>query len=148
MSLMNKIKDDILGEVTYDYAWVKKESLKIWGRELELDISVSCFSNEDITDSQREAYTWFKNNIEEIFEKIKLSLVQYCIQKNALELSSADFSNMFKYVKPQNVVFSQDSAHNKRVAVLFNYKFDRENGIAVVFENGDVKKTGTQDIAL
>lgn len=148
MSLMNKRKDDILGEVAYDYGWVKKEKINVWGRELELDIIVSCFSNEDITDSQRETYIWFKNNINEIFEKAKLHLVQYCIQKNAVELANTDFSNMFKYVKPKSMLFSQDSAHNKKMAILFNYKFDKENGIAVIFQNGDVKKTGMQDIAL
>jgi len=145
---MNKRKDPILGEITYDYGWVKKESINIWGREVQLDITVSCFSNEDITDSQREAYTWFKSNINEIFEKAKISLVQYCIGKSASELTNADFSNMFKYVKPQNILFSQDSDHNKKMAILFNYKLDKENGIAVIFEHGDIKEVGTQDIAL
>lgn len=145
---MNKKIDAVLGELTYDYGWIKQEEIDVWGRKIEVLITLSCFSNEDITDSQRETYSWFKDNLSLVFEKTKLAIVPYCIQKNAEELSNAEFDNMYKYVKLKNILFAQDTKHCKKIALLFNYKFDKENGIAVVFENGEVKKIGMQDIAL
>ena len=38
---------------------------------------------------------------------------------------------------------------NKRaIAVMCNYKFDMEHGIAIVYENEEFKEVGPQDIAL
>ena len=39
-------------------------------------------------------------------------------------------------------------AEKKIVAIICNYKFDIENGIAIVFENGTLKKIGPQEIIL
>ena len=36
----------------------------------------------------------------------------------------------------------------KTIAIMCNYKFDKEHGIAVVFEEGRLKEIGSQDIIL
>jgi len=51
----------------------------------------------------------------------------------------------------QHFCFVHRLPHSKKhctVAIMCNCKFDMEHGIAVVFENGQFKKVGQQDIIL
>lgn len=45
-------------------------------------------------------------------------------------------------------IFVPHTEKHRNVAIMCNYKFDIEHGIAVLFENGQFKKVGPQDIAL
>ena len=55
--------------------------------------------------------------------------------------------NIFKYVMPKNIYVPRN-LKKRVVAIMCNYKFDTEHGIAVVFENEQFKEIGAQDIAL
>lgn len=50
-------------------------------------------------------------------------------------------------VMPESI-FVPHSKKHRTVAIMCNYKFDMEHGLAVVFENGLFKKVGPQDIVL
>lgn len=145
---MNSINDRVFGEITYNYGWTKKEKINIWDRELDIEIIAACYSNEEITDSQRETYLWLKKNKESIFDKLKISLVQYIIANNASEVANSNFDNIFSFVIPKTIVFKQDSDHQLKMVLLLNYKFDRENGIGVIWEKEEIKLLSTQDVVL
>ena len=62
-------------------------------------------------------------------------------------LNGDKIENIFKYVMPKEIFVPHTEKH-RNVAIMCNYKFDIEHGIAVLFENGQFKKVGPQDIAL
>ena len=77
-----------------------------------------------------------------------LSVVYECYAgEEVLESQKEAFENIFKYVMPKSIFVPHTKKH-RIAAIMCNYKFDMEHGIAVVFENGKLKKVGTQDIVL
>lgn len=54
--------------------------------------------------------------------------------------------NIFKYVIPKTI--SVPKAKKRVVAIMCNFKFDMEHGMAIVFEDEKIKKIGPQDIVL
>lgn len=61
-------------------------------------------------------------------------------------LQVEDIENIFKYVMPKYLYVPRT---DKRViAVMCNFKFDIENGIAVVYKNERFEEIGEQDIVL
>ena len=62
-------------------------------------------------------------------------------------LNGDKIENIFKYVMPKEIFVPHTEKH-RNVAIMCNYKFDIEHGLAVLFENGQFKKVGPQDIAL
>ena len=118
--------------------------LKIWGREFELTIAYECYPGEEVLDSQRAEFELLKTT--DVVDSALESVKEYVI-KTAGEQIEAPIENIFKYVMPKSVFVP----HNKKspsVAIMCNYKFDMEHGIAVVFENGKYKEVGIQNDVL
>jgi hypothetical protein len=70
----------------------------------------------------------------------------HCLKENGAEIGDK-IDNIFKYVIPRSLYIPRKQ-EKQTVAMLCDYKFDMEHGIAVVFENGQFKKVGSQDIVL
>ena len=125
---------------------MSKEKMTIWGRELELEIEYDCYSGEDVLDSQKEAVEAFLGagkNVDASLEEVK----KYCLKNNKCEIGADSIENIFKYVAPKYLYVVRDDAKHI-IAIMCNYKFDSENGIAIVFENEKYSRIGKQDIIL
>ncbi len=125
---------------------MSKEKMEIWGRELEMEVRYDCYSGEEVLDSQKEALAEFlraEDGIEASLEEVK----KYCLEQNGGEIGDSAITNIFKFVAPKYLYVARD-ADKHIVAVMCNYKFDQENGIAVVFEDGKFNRIGRQDIVL
>jgi len=72
---------------------------------------------------------------------------EYCLSHNRDEIGTDVIENIFKYVAPKYLFVPRDE-HNQIVAIMCNYKFDPESGIAIVFENCKFKEIGKQEIIL
>ena len=73
---------------------------------------------------------------------------KYIKKWNADELGEdTDICNIFRYVIPKGFLIPRKD-DKTAFAVMCNYKFDMEHGIAVLFENGKCKEVGPQDIVL
>lgn len=125
---------------------MSKEKMAIWGRDLELEVRYDCYAGEEVLDSQKEALSEFlkaEDGIEASLEEVK----KYCLEQNGAEIGESAITNIFKFVAPKYLYVAR-TAGRHIVAVMCNYKFDQENGIAVVFEDGKVNRIGRQDIIL
>jgi len=125
---------------------MSKEKMVIWGRNFEMEIKYDCYSGEEVLDIQRDAITAFLN-CHDIIETSLDQVKQYCLENNKAEFGSESIENIFKYVVPK-YLYVVRSKEKHIVAIMCNYKFDTENGIAVVFENEKFSKIGMQDIIL
>lgn len=125
---------------------MNKEKTMIWGREFELEVRYDCYTGEEILDSQKDAVASFLKS--EGDDALSLEQVKrYCLSQNGEEIKDGIIENIFKYVAPKYLYVPQ-STDRHIVAIMCNYKFDQENGIAVVFENEKFCKVGSQDIIL
>lgn len=125
---------------------MNKEKIEIWGRKLELGIKYDCYTGEEVLDSQKEALEAFLKSEENIASSLQ-EVKKYCLGQNREEIGNSDIENIFKYVAPKYLYVVRNTDRHI-VSVMCNYKFDQENGIAVVFENEKFSKIGRQDIIL
>lgn len=124
----------------------KIDTFNIWGRELDIKVVYDCYDNEEVIDNQVKAYQEFVKNSENIFEEVYKQLEMYC-KKNYKEQFEESFDNIFKYIMPKTLYIKR-SIEDRIVAILCNFKFDNEHGLAVVIKNEQVINIGNQDIIL
>ena len=120
--------------------------MNIWDREFELDITYDCYSDEEITQKQKDAIDKFlnaENEITKALEKVKA----YCLNLNKKVIGEDNISNIFKYVVPKYLFVPRDDI-NRVVAIMCKYKYDAESGLAIVFRNEKFAQIGRQDIVL
>ena len=124
---------------------MSKMKMMIWGREFELPVIIKRFKGKEITELQSEAVSELEVHRDMI--DASLDEVKSYVLKNGLAGSGIDeVENIFKYVIPKSI--SVPKANNRTIAIMCNYKFDMEHGIAIVFENEKFKQIGPQDIVL
>ncbi len=124
---------------------MNKEAFVIWGRRFELSIQYDCYGDEDILPAQEEAYALFRSEADRILFSDQ-DIKRYCLEKNKEEIGK-NIDNIFKYVMPVSIFVKREKEKHV-VALLCDYKFDMEHGIAIVFENEKLNQIGIQDIIL
>lgn len=124
---------------------MNKEKLNLWKRDFELFISYSCYPGEEVTDIQTDAAKEFCEDTSVALAALD-ALKLYVEKSSDVAVRASEIDNIFKYVMPKSIFVPR--AEKKVVAIICNYKFDIENGIAVVFENGTLKEIGPQEIIL
>lgn len=123
---------------------MNKLQIHIWGRDFDLNVSYHNFPGEEVTNNQ--AMTLKAISSVDFSEALN-SVEQYIMKYNGFEIKENNIDNIFKYVIPKSIVITRDE--NLRVfAIICNYRFDMEHGLAVVFENEKYKAVGPQDFIL
>jgi hypothetical protein len=123
-----------------------KCKMNIWGREFELPLVYECYDGEEVLESQKEAFALLERNSDETDDSLN-HVKRYVKKTGADSLADNEIENIFRYVMPKSIFVPHSKSH-QIAAILCNYKFDAEHGIAVIFENGHFKKIGPQDIVL
>lgn len=123
---------------------MSKKAIKIWGREFNLDLIYKTYSGEEPLDSQITAADKFDSSI---LDEAKKKVEEYIMKYNLQELKSESVDNIFKYVMPKSIYVPQVEGH-KIIAIMCDYKFDMEHGLAIVFEDNKLKDIGEEDIVL
>lgn len=123
---------------------MSKYMLNIWGREFELNVVYECYPGEKVLDSQKATINWLGEG--DLFS-VALDHVKYYVMKNAPTSVDLPIENIFKYVIPKSI-FVPHSVKVPKLALMCDYRFDLEHGIAIVFEDGNYKEIGEQDIIL
>ena len=119
-------------------------NIKIWNREFDLPVNYDCFDDEEISEIQKLSVQKLEENTKIIDDSLD-ELISY-IKKDSEKLKDVEIVNIFKYVIPTKIYVGRDE--NKRIISLFcDYKYDEENGIAIMFEDEELREIGKQDIA-
>lgn len=124
---------------------MSKVKTTIWGREFELPVIVKQFKGKDVTEIQEDAVDQLERNMV-IFDSAESEIEKYILKNGLKENGISEVDNIFKYVMPKSI--SVPKAKKRVVALMCNYKFDMEHGIAVIFEDEKFKKIGPQDLVL
>ena len=125
---------------------MNKKRISIWGRQFNLEVCHDCYPGEEILDTQKDALKNFSDALPAL-ERAKKEVEQYILKGNPQEFAHKALDNIFKYVMPKSIYVPHDKKH-RVIAILCNYKFDMEHGLAVVFENEHFKMIGPEDIVL
>lgn len=120
---------------------MSNQKIRIWGRVFTLPVLYDAFDDEIVTEEQKKALAQFLT-VPDVGGKDMV--IRYCLQQNPEEIKQP-VTNIFCFVMPTAIYVCRKGGN---VALLCEYKYDPENGIAVVYHNGKMQKVGTQDLVL
>ena len=128
-----------------------KLEFSLFGRKQKLDVIASGFYNDGkLTSGQKKVKASLKN----VKFNSALGPLRKYIQDNDSDYlkeydpSDHKIKNPYRYVKPKDIYISSDLAKKNSFAMLCNYRFDPEHGIAIIYENGKCKHVVHQDYVL
>ena len=122
------------------------KTLNIWSRDFNLEIYFDCYAGETVSIEQKETLDLFLKN-PQLISDAKEKVISYCLKHNAAEIGDT-IENIFKYVIPQYIYVqkSPDKAHV--IGLMCAYRFNPDDGLAVVFRNESFYEVGSQDIII
>ena len=123
------------------------KTVKIWGKELQLEIDYDRDYENEILPVQREALADFIKNISIVDESID-KVKAYCIERDGVDIVDKSMPNIFEYVTPTSIFIPTLYNKVEAIGLMCEYIFDPEHGIAVVFKDGKFFEVGSQDIIL
>lgn len=118
------------------------KKIKVWGREFDLNVFFETYEKEEILDNQIKALDMFIDASKVLLSSYR-ELEKYCLNKDG-DLIGNSIDNIFKYVIPEQI-FVERNENKHVVALLCNYRFDEEHGLALIFENEKLRHIGPQD---
>ncbi len=157
---MEEINDSVFGLLKYEDYWTKAGTINIFGKDEQVKIIIVADEEPEFEDSQREAYTEFfkqKDNLAKDSEKALFDYYKSILQEYRDRLGDdadsllpilSNQEELSKLVKVTDIYFPETYAEEIRiVGILFNCTWT-DKGLAVKFENEKVVKVGIQDIIL
>lgn len=125
---------------------MSKLNITIWNRKFELEVEYDCFEDEDITEKQKAALEKVVNQ-SDFFEDALKHSKDYCIKQNKEDIDEEVIENIFKYIMPRSIYVIRNK-EKRSIALMCDYKFDLEHGIAIVYEDEKFVKIVEQDAVL
>jgi hypothetical protein len=122
------------------------KTIQIWGRKMEIEIRYESYPNDPVIAEQQIAAKMILDN-PDIFNDALDDVKTYCKENCNNMIQETAIENVFQYVLPE-ALYVEQNREKRSVALMCNYKFDEEHGIAVVFENEHFVQVGPQDIIL
>lgn len=114
----------------------------LWGRKLQLEISFDCLEGEKVTGSQERALDSLLDHwsgAEASLDAVK----EYCEKNSGAQVQAKDIDNVFKYVVPRLLFVMREP--EGCVAIMCDFRFDLEHGMAIVLTNGKLDRITEQD---
>lgn len=126
------IHDDILGELVFDYGWVKPVYFHFMQQEIMLNCVFSASRCENVSSKQQQAYALFQKQKAYFEQRTQVLLREYLIA-NDIESPKCI---------PTKILFQRDGSFG----LLLDCNWDEEHGVVIVLN--PTEKVGMQDIFL
>ena len=117
--------------------------VQLWGRTFDLLVEKARCKSAELVHTQEEAYQCILNRWDAVESSLD-DLKRYCLKKNGEDIG-ASIDNIFKYVIPKALYIPRCKS-GRTCAILCNYKFDPEHGLALVFKNEKLADIGPEDV--
>lgn len=155
------MKDELFGELSYDYLWEGKAKIKLYETEYELNLNIDGEEDDEIRQIQRESFIFYKKNENDIAKQIEKeiynyykSIYKYIRERNDVNIlkKAPDVTNyldMEKLIKPITLCIPYlDDDENREIDILFECTWDFDLGMGVRILNEKVAKIGVQNDVL
>lgn len=122
---------------------MSKIKMNIWDRDLKLEVYFKKYQGKEATELQQKSYECFVNADDVLNQSLK-KLITFIEKEYKDKLQEKRIENIFKYVIPKTIYIPNNSK-KRMVALLCNFKFEEEHGLALVFENEKLTNIVLQD---
>lgn len=119
---------------------------EVWGREFDLQVVFEDLDDKGVYESQWKALGGIITEWQAIDESLQ-ALKEYCLEQNPDEFKGQPLDNVFRFVMLK-YLFIPQGVKRRTIALMCDYRFDPEHGIALVFENEKLATIGSQDVIL
>ena len=126
---------------------MNKQKINVWGRDFELEVVFDCYEGEEDLPLQKDTLQRFLTS-PDIIQNTKSEVEKYCIERNIDDIETQTIENIFKYVIPKSIYIQRTKDNSRVVGIMCAYKFNIDDGIAVVFKNEKFDRVGSQNIIL
>ncbi|MBC1912208.1 hypothetical protein HCJ57_06905 [Listeria booriae] len=161
--MADNINHEVFGNLEFDYGWVKKRELELFGEKRELEIVIDADEDADFEPAQIESYKEFFKAIDTRVQDAELATFEF-YQKESPDIR-AQYGNdtdvdryvpkiskkeeLYKLVTPKQIIFPMVFDDTEREAgFLCDCSWEIEHGLGIKFENEIVNEVGFQDILL
>ncbi|PVE70005.1 DUF6985 domain-containing protein [Priestia megaterium] len=161
---MTRINDELFGKLEHkNNFWRGKTTIKMFGEEKEIRLSIDAYERTDFSNIQKEAFLSFIQNMENIMNETEKHIYDYYMEnyeeyrEMIANKSEADqvvpniysVSDLKKLVEPTELIVRRVRKNGKRrLGLLCDVSWDIENGIGIKMEDEGVEEVGYQDIVL
>lgn len=161
---MTRINDELFGKLEYkNNFWRGKTTIKMFGEEKEILLSIDAYENTDFSNVQKEAFLSFIQDMENIMNEVEKHIYDYYIENyeeyremiaNKSETDQVvpniySVSDLKKLVEPAELIVRRVRKNGKRrLGLLCDVSWDIENGTGVKIEDEVVEEGGYQEIVL
>ena len=121
-------------------------NITIWGRLFSLPVEYDCYKGESVTEAQIEALNIFLSH-EEWIKNAKGNIEDFCKAQVIEDVDNCKKDDIFSYVKPK-CIFVKRESETPQVAIMCDYRYDIEHGLAIVFFADGTIIVNSQDIIL
>lgn len=118
-------------------------SIAIWGKKFDIPVKFETKENENVSTTQVKALDNFVSNVPEELKNDK-KISDYVIKHNASEIGGTTVSDIHKYVTPKFICIKKSNIV-RGVAVVCDYKLDKDHQLALIFDNEKFKKIASVD---
>lgn len=143
----------------YYGAWFKKMRVTFAGAEVEVDVQINGYDEEEIPDKGKSALISFLDNMDKSISTILEGILEYyqgkreelgyTIEKNS---EYPEFKNCNQILETLQLIGitvpDQDEYSERAVFLVFNCNWDQENGIGICLVGDAIEEVGIQGIAL
>ena len=161
---MTMIDDELFGNLEYkNNFWRGKTTIKMFGVEKEILLSIDAYEKTDFSNVQKEAFLSFIQDMENIMNEVEKHIYDYYIENyeeyremiaNKSETDQVvpniySVSDLKKLVEPAELIVRRVRKNGKRrLGLLCDVSWDIENGTGVKIEDEVVEEGGYQEIVL
>ncbi|WP_424632017.1 DUF6985 domain-containing protein [Bradyrhizobium sp. SYSU BS000235] len=155
--------DELFGDIEYDFQWMGKCVLPIFGKRVAIALSIPCDEASEIEVAQREAFATFQEHkgtlcrlAEEAIFEYYLRILPECRARFGPEFADqwapevGTLSDVGRLVTLTEMIIQRSftDPRERVVGLLFDCSWDVSLGLAVKFINEHLSEVGTQDIVL
>jgi len=154
--------DYTFGKVSfYDYFWRTTVAIKLFGKELDADIIIDCYEDEDFSQLQRDAFLNFQSDKARIIQDVCIGIFDYYCGAIVTDYRTMlgeeadlcapvidDWNDMARVVSFREIIIKHGQKNGSRtLGFLFDCTWS-DKGVGVKIENETVTMIGFQDIVL
>ena len=119
---------------------MNSKAVSIWGREFDLKVSYDHYDDDVIPEEMKHTRDAILSSWSVVDSSLD-DLKRYCLERDHDAIcklySGEQIDNIFRIVMP-DCLFVLSSEGCRRVALMLDYRFDPEEGVALLFENEEL----------
>lgn len=122
---------------------IKRIEIDLWGRHFSLPVEYENYYGDEVSTEQLQAVCRITDHPEKIIAAKKM-VETYCHRDVERDKNNKKKDNIFSYVQPRDVYVK--STEGCAIGIMCNYRYNEDDGLAIVFYQDGTIRVGEQGL--